>query len=730
MKNDHKLSPIQKLKNRILFFSPTVKEGLESECKKEDFVSEGDKAVGKGGFGQVWKVRHKETNRIYAIKVINKSTILESNMVSQMNREIEIMYMLHHPHIIKLVNHFEDEDNIYLIMDFASKGQLYTHLKRVGKFDQRTAAQYMREVISALKYLHSFNPPIIHRDIKPENILMDENGRLKLCDFGWSNYEEKTKRTTYCGTPDYLAPEMIKKEGHDTRVDIWYLGVLMFELLAGRPPFSGTNQDELFNNINKIKINWPDDISSLAKNLISKILKRNPKERTSLDEILAHTWFEKNPAIRPVLAINKEEQKTILESFLIKKKVEPITTSTSIASMEISNGSSNTITLDSFGEKKSSRMDSMKLMINSNNEEILKSKNLIDELKANNEKYMKECIEIKQKYEKSENELKYYKNELIKITSGKSLIENENQKLREELDRYKTVNKDRLILLTEIEEKNNELIEFKNKAKYFENEIETMKRNLKICNEKLLETHKNCEFLENKNVELKKEIDTILIEKESISINYQQKIKVLEAKIFEPASFDESGCVEKLLEMINESLNEIKSFFKQKNENLEKILFFMKEESSINEKKFIDIVDERHSSIIEFLSKLKSSFEDSFNKIKDKMEKDNNIQVKANERLDWMKKQITELIPFKTKTSSLENQLQKVDGQIKTYQELAETCKNSLQISEKLIAEQREKIKLLSKTITNLEAKLSDCKDFVFKFCADKLDDFHKCYRF
>lgn len=730
MKNDHKLSPIQKLKNRILFFSPTVKEGLESECRKEDFVSEGDKAVGKGGFGQVWKVRHKETNRIYAIKVISKSTILESNMVSQMNREIEIMYMLHHPHIIKLVNHFEDEDNIYLIMDFASKGQLYTQLKRVGKFDQRTAAQYMREVISALKYLHSFNPPIIHRDIKPENILLDENGRLKLCDFGWSNYEEKNKRTTYCGTPDYLAPEMIKKEGHDTRVDIWYLGVLMFELLAGRPPFTGTNQDELFNNIKKIKINWPDDISSLAKNLISKILKQNPKERISLDEILSHTWFEKNPAIRPVLAINKEEQKTFLESFLIKKKIEPITTSTSVASVEMSNGSSNMIGVDSFGEKKSSRMDSMKLMINTNNEEMMKSKNLIDELKLNNEKYLKESIEIKQKFEKSENELKYYKNELIKITSGKSLIENENQKLREELDRYKTVNKDRLILLTEIEEKNNELIEFKNKAKYFENEIETMKRNLKICNEKLLETHKNCEFLENKNVELKKEIDMILMEKESISINYQQKIKVLEAKIFEPASFDESGCVEKLLEMINESLNEIKSFFKQKNENLEKILFFMKEESTINEKKFIDIVNERHSSIIEFLSKLKNSFEDSFNKIKDKMEKDNNIQIKANERLDWMKKQITELIPFKTKTSSLENQLQKVDVQIKTYQELADNCKNSLQISEKLIAEQRDKIKLLNKTITNLEAKLSDCKDFVFKFCADKLDDFHKCYRF
>ena len=724
IKKDYKL-PL-KIKNRVLFLSPTVKEGLESECKKEDFISEGEKAVGKGGFGQVWKVRHKENNKIYAIKVISKTTIFETNMVSQMNREIEIMYMLHHPHIIKLVNHFEDDDNIYLIMDYASKGQLYSHLKRQGKFDQRTASQYMREVISALKYLHSFNPPIIHRDIKPENILIDENGRLKLCDFGWSNYEDN-KRTTYCGTPDYLAPEMIKKEGHDTRVDIWYLGVLMFEMLAGKPPFTGTNQEELFNNIKKIKISWPDDISSIAKNLISKILKQNPKERISLDQILAHTWYEKNPPIRAVLSIQKEDKKILLQSFLISKKNE-----NQLLINENANGGANGITTENcLGEKRQSRISSMKILnTNIHSDEVLTSKNIIDDLKFNNEKNMKDYIELKQKFEKNENELKYYKNELIKVSSGKGLIEAENLKLREELDRYKTVNKDRLILLTEIEEKGNQLIEYKNKAKYFENEIETMKRNLKISNEKLQETQKICEFHENKNTDLKKEIDNILMEKESISLNYQQKIKVFEAKIFEPSSFDESGCIKKLLEMINESLNEIKCSFLQKYENFEKMMIFMKEDSSLNEKKFIDIVNERHSTIVEFLSKLKNTFEENFNKIKDKMEKDINIQTKNNERLDWMKKQITELIPFKTKTSTVENQLQRVDIQIKIFQELAETCKNSLNISEKLNKEQTDKIKFLNKNIKILEDKLSDCKDFVFKYCYDKLDDFNKCYRF
>ena len=158
-------------------------------------------------------------------------------------------------------------------MHFASKGQLYSLLKKQGRFDQRTTAQYMREVISAVKYIHSFDPPIIHRDIKPENILLDENGRVKLADFGWSNYVNKNKdlRRTYCGTPEYLAPEMIKKEGHDTSIDIWDLGVLMFELLCGKPPFGGSTQGELFSNIKKHRINWPDDFPPLAKNLICKI---------------------------------------------------------------------------------------------------------------------------------------------------------------------------------------------------------------------------------------------------------------------------------------------------------------------------------------------------------------------------------------------------------------------------------------------------------------------------
>ena len=164
---------LNQIKNRLLFLSPTVQEGLERECNKDDFEALDEKALGKGGFGHVWKVRHKVTGKIYAIKVISKDYIRNENIIEQINREIEIMYRTDHPHIIKLYNHYEDEDNFYLIMHCASKGQLYMQLKKLKRLDERTVAQYMREVISAVRYLHGMNPPIIHRDIKPDNLLLD-----------------------------------------------------------------------------------------------------------------------------------------------------------------------------------------------------------------------------------------------------------------------------------------------------------------------------------------------------------------------------------------------------------------------------------------------------------------------------------------------------------------------------------------------------------------------------
>ena len=211
------------------------------------------------------------------------------------------MYNLNQEHVVRLHNHYEDDDNFYLILQYCSKGQLYTMLKREGRLNERVTAQYLREVISAVQYLHSLEPPIIHRDIKPENILLDSNNSVKLADFGWSNFfNEDRRRLTYCGTPEYLAPEMIKQVGHDKSLDIWNIGVLMFELLTGTPPFEGANQNELFENILNFRIKWPKGFSGVARDLVSKLLKTNPAERISLDEVVNHPWFKANPAIKPV----------------------------------------------------------------------------------------------------------------------------------------------------------------------------------------------------------------------------------------------------------------------------------------------------------------------------------------------------------------------------------------------------------------------------------------------
>ena len=186
MKEGEYTQELNKVKERLLVLSPTVKRGLERECDKSDFYRCDDYYIGKGGFGEVWKVNHKKSNDLFVIKVLDKKRLKSQKLIEQLNLEIKIMYKVHHPHIMQLINHFEDDNNFFMIMPYASRGQLYTLLKKNVKLEQKMTAQFIRETISAVKYLHEHN--IIHRDIKPENILLDQNYRVKLSDFGWSNF--------------------------------------------------------------------------------------------------------------------------------------------------------------------------------------------------------------------------------------------------------------------------------------------------------------------------------------------------------------------------------------------------------------------------------------------------------------------------------------------------------------------------------------------------------------
>ena len=285
---------LNNVKTRFLPIPESAAKGLEHEAKITDF--EILKELGSGSFGNVYLVRHKETKAEYAIKAIDKRNKTNQEEKPYFRREVEVMYKIHHPNVVKLFGHFEDNNYCYFIMEYISKGNVYNLLPtdKKKRLSTKVCASIIKDVISAVYFLHNMKPPIIHRDIKPENVLLSEGLVAKLTDFGWSNYiQEDEKRTTVCGTPIYLAPEILEEKGHNEAVDIWCIGVLLFELVTATVPFQGNDIDTLKENILKLKITWPKDINTDAKNLIMKILKLDPRQRLSLEDMLKHPFITK-----------------------------------------------------------------------------------------------------------------------------------------------------------------------------------------------------------------------------------------------------------------------------------------------------------------------------------------------------------------------------------------------------------------------------------------------------
>ena len=280
--------------NRFLPIPGTVLKGLESEPKISDFTIL--KELGAGSYGRVILVQHKITQAKYAIKCIDKRNKVNIEEKPYFRREIEIMYRVHHPNVVKLFGHFEDNKYCYFIMEYIPGGNVYNLVPKNGfrTVPIQTIASIMKDVISAVYFLHHMSPPIIHRDIKPENVVLDQNMKAKLTDFGWSNYMQgDMKRTTVCGTPVYLAPEIINNRGHDEKVDIWCIGVLLFELLTGISPFQGFDVQTIKYNINRLNIAWQKNMDRDAVDLIKRILKYNPEERISLENMLLHPFMTK-----------------------------------------------------------------------------------------------------------------------------------------------------------------------------------------------------------------------------------------------------------------------------------------------------------------------------------------------------------------------------------------------------------------------------------------------------
>ena len=697
---------LNKVKDRLLILSPTVRAGLERECNKTDFYREGEKFIGKGGFGEVWKVIHKKTNLTYVIKVIDKISIYEQKLVDQMNREIEMMYKLNHPHVMKLVNHFEDDDKFYMIMPYAAKGQLYSLLRRQVRFDQRTTAQYMRETIEAVRYLHSFSPKIIHRDIKPENLLLDENYRIKLSDFGWANYQEENQlRKTFCGTPEYLSPEMIRKTGHNYLVDIWTLGVLLFELLAGYAPFTGANQSELFMNIKKLKINWPIDFPPLAKNLVTKILKLNPKERLSIEEISNHTWFEKNPPLRPVLTNYLTDEKEILESHLIN--VSPDSVKEEIKDIVNPNK-----------KRKFSTLRTRKMSYN--NSEF---KDIVSQLQKDYDVIKKENEELINKNKIYEIENNLIKTEIMEIKDSKNEEESEEiKKLKEEIEKNK-------ILLNEKEnqlnEKKKELNELLNKIKEYEKDKDKQNKTILELKDKIIDLEKEKEEENIKVMTLK----SLLNERD----NEQNNIKTFEIK-FESnnkklttledqlsnndnnSSIITNDSLDNLYQMISKEIIELKNSFNVKLNSLEDNLSsfsseFKKSQNSLNDL----IINYINKNLINAIEKFKNIIYDDISNLHEKYKKDS----KKDDMIEWQKKQINECMHFKSKFLQTEIQNKNLIEQNKLLEVKISSLNELKNEMEKLEQKKNEEIKNFENKIKNFKDKLIDIERYIKENCKD-----------
>ena len=744
---------INKVKNRILKLSPSVKEGIERECTKEDFYSEEDEAIGKGGFGKVWKVCHKETEKVYVIKVMCKQNIISQKMTEQINREIEIMYKINHPHIIKLINHFEDDENLYLIMELGAKGQLFSLLNKFRHgFDQIRAAQYMREIISAVKYLHSFNPPIIHRDIKPENVLLDENGRCKLADFGWSNYVNPNKaRDTFCGTPEYLAPEMVNKKGHDTSVDIWALGVLCFELLTGKLPFSGRNTKELFSNIGALNIKWPgNDFNPLAKNLIIKILKKNPKERPSLDEILSQPWFEKYQPILPVMtSSNKITEEEYLMQHTISAKKKEIKDennknmpkkgkTTSITAMLKKINQTGSLNNQQLNSNSSKEVSSIGISLNlkeqksndenniNNNDELMKEKiqNIVKPLNDIIENQKNIIAEMKQKNDKYILEINLVKKELSSKSEDQNLIET----LKSQIEKYKVMSNDRLSLLVEIEEKSSKIIELNSKVKEKEEDIERLTKINKAATDKSKQDEAIISSLENKMSELNKKLNEHIRDKEIAVASVQKKYDILQQKLLDyTCSNKENNKLNKdnLIEIINDSVTEFAELFKNKTNKILKLLKDIKENMFSSENKASEYVEKINLDLKEVMQFTQKSLEEGYKNSITIIE--NEIKSKLQKKFDWQNKHIDELMEFKIKAINLEIKINSLEEKNKNLEELEKVIKNENNNLNKLLNEKNDYINKLKFELADTENFNAKLKDFILsEKTIDDYEDFLK----
>jgi len=252
--------------------------------------------LGQGTFAKVYHGRNLASSKSVAIKVIDKEKVLRVGMIDQIKREISVMRLVRHPNVVQLHEVMASKSKIYFAMEYVRGGELFARVAR-GRLKEDVARRYFHQLIGAVDFCHSRG--VYHRDLKPENLLVDEHGNLKVSDFGLSALKDECQKQdgllhTTCGTPAYVAPEIINKKGYDgAKADIWSCGVILFVLLAGYLPFHDANLMEMYRRISRGDVKYPQWFSSDLRRFMSKLLDPNPNTRITIEKLVEHPWFKK-----------------------------------------------------------------------------------------------------------------------------------------------------------------------------------------------------------------------------------------------------------------------------------------------------------------------------------------------------------------------------------------------------------------------------------------------------
>ncbi|KAI8973226.1 kinase-like domain-containing protein [Mycotypha africana] len=322
----------EKIKQEVLLDQDYTVSTKERRVNRDDFQT--ICVLGRGAFGKVYLVKHKKSSELYAMKVLKKaSLVVHGRQAIQAKTERQILEEVRHPFIVKLCYAFQTPIELHMILDYAVGGELFRHLDHEGMFEEPMAIFYAAELVSALDHLHSLG--IVYRDLKPENCLLDLEGHVVLTDFGLSKVAIDGKTNTICGTAEYMAPEILMGLEYDITVDWWSLGILLYDMLTGSPPFNSNNRQKTIDSILSKKIPMPYYLTPDAKDILSKLLRKNPNARLGakpkrVDAIRRHRFFrsidwdalerrELTPPIIPI--VTDPEAAEVWACNLINRKV-------------------------------------------------------------------------------------------------------------------------------------------------------------------------------------------------------------------------------------------------------------------------------------------------------------------------------------------------------------------------------------------------------------------------